>query len=83
MVDVREHVATFLFGCCLVDVQHQVKCVAGVGPFLASGGADDTIHLYDIQVRHLTSSFIHDSLGMHHLAQQLVISASQLQPCPA
>eukprot|EP00884_Botryococcus_braunii_P016839 jgi/Botrbrau1/3839/Bobra.0183s0064.1 len=26
-----------------------VKCVAAAGPFVASGGADDTIHLYNIQ----------------------------------
>ncbi|GAX81518.1 hypothetical protein CEUSTIGMA_g8946.t1 [Chlamydomonas eustigma] len=26
-----------------------VKCVAGHGSFIASGGTDDTIHLYDIQ----------------------------------
>eukprot|EP00955_Chlamydomonas_euryale_P078547 363169-Chlamydomonas_euryale.AAC.40 len=30
-------------------MSHAVKCVASSGPYLASGGADDTIHLYDVQ----------------------------------
>jgi hypothetical protein len=28
-----------------------VKCIAGAGPFVASGGSDDTIHLYDVEVQ--------------------------------
>ncbi len=33
----------------LLLAQQAVKCVVACGPFLASGGTDDTIHLYDLQ----------------------------------
>jgi hypothetical protein len=32
------------------DVQGPVKCIAGTFPFVASGGADDTVHIYNTQV---------------------------------
>jgi protein MAK11 len=32
-----------------------VKCVAAAGQYAASGGADDTIHLYDLKVRELAA----------------------------
>ena len=28
-----------------------VKCVAAAAPFVATGGADDTVHLFDVAVR--------------------------------
>mmetsp|Transcript_25430 Transcript_25430/g.69083 ORF Transcript_25430/g.69083 Transcript_25430/m.69083 type:complete len:423 (-) Transcript_25430:930-2198(-) len=36
---------------CFMYAAHQnaVKCVASKGPFLASGGGDDQIHLYDLK----------------------------------
>ena len=32
-------------------MQGPVKCLATSAPYLVSGGADDLIHLYDLQVR--------------------------------
>jgi hypothetical protein len=41
-------------GCSRVQavllMQNAVKCVASGGHYLASGGGDDQIHLYDIKV---------------------------------
>ena len=33
--------------------QGPIKCIAAAAPYLVSGGADDLIHLYDIQVNAL------------------------------
>ncbi len=30
--------------------QGPVKCIAGAAPFVASGGADDTVHIYNAEV---------------------------------
>lgn len=37
-----------------------VKCIAAAANFLASGGADDLIHLYDIHVSSMASSLPQD-----------------------
>ncbi len=34
-----------------VVLQGPIKCVTAAAPFLASGGSDDTIHLYNFQAR--------------------------------
>jgi hypothetical protein len=31
-------------------LQSAVKCLVAAGPYVASGGADDLIHLYDMKV---------------------------------
>ena len=33
--------------CC---IQGRVKCMAASAPFIASGGADDTVHIYNAKV---------------------------------
>lgn len=33
-----------------VLLQNAVRCVATAGQYLVSGGADDTIHMYDLKV---------------------------------
>jgi hypothetical protein len=43
-------------------LQNAVKCVAAGGHYLASGGGDDQIHLYDIKVSNRSHS---DSLLQH------------------
>ncbi len=37
--------------CILLSWQGPVKCIAAAAPFIASGGADDTVHIYHAQAR--------------------------------
>ncbi|KAG1667842.1 hypothetical protein FOA52_011030 [Chlamydomonas sp. UWO 241] len=47
--DVPEEPGTLARMFTFAAHKHAVKCVASCGPYVASGGADDTIHLYDVQ----------------------------------
>ena len=46
----------FLKSASVIDVSHvwqqaAVKCVATSAPYIASGGADDTVHIYNAKVQ--------------------------------
>lgn len=47
--DLRSRSGTFT-GLMGMLLQGPVKCVAAAAPYLASGAADDLIHIYNLQV---------------------------------